>query len=199
MDVINRSLLITSAGLLLVSGCSAGDTPLEKDVAARAPASEQAAAAASGPATDPCGVLTTAEVRRMFPDAGVGKLDRSMEKYGMTTCIWDHPGGRFSAQFFSGEQATVDDEVRSRASAFLDPTSTAKNVRYETLDGIGDRAVAAIERSDQARGILSDFALLVVQRGERQVAFMSTQLATRDRGAALDALAELGRAAARRL
>ena len=178
---------------LMASGCSSADGT-EPHVASDAPA-------LSGPATDPCGLLTDAEVRKVFPDAERGRLDRRLEAHGIVSCLWDHPGGQFIAQFFKGEPAAVEDEIRSRASGFVDPVKPGAraNVRYETLAGVGDRAVAAIERADNQTGILSDFALLVVRRGNRQVAFQSTQLAARERAAALEALEGLGRAAAKRM
>jgi hypothetical protein len=72
-------------------------------------------------------------------------------------------------------------------------------VRFETLPGVGDAAVAVVERRDDARGILQDGAILVVRRGKRQVWIMAPALSRRERSEALRVLGELGRAMARRL
>lgn len=192
MRLIGSCVLAAFVGLLAASGDWANGAEL--------PAVSQAVAA-SAPAGHPCGLLTDAEVRRVFPNAARGKPDPRLEKHGIDTCVWDHPGGLFSAQIEKTEPAAPESEIRSRASGSVDPVNRAArgNVRYETLAGVGDRAIAVVERADAQRGILSDMALLVVRRGGRQVVFMSTQLAERDRAAALAALTELGRAAAGRL
>jgi hypothetical protein len=179
--------------MMLLAGCS-NATGTETQSPAGTPA-------LSAPANDPCGLLTDVEVRKIFPNAARGSLDRRLESSGIVSCVWDHPGGRFIAQWFTGEVAPVESEIRSRASGSVDPTKRGArdNVRYETLTGVGDRAMAVVERADDQKGILSDMALLVVRRGARQVVFMSTQLAERDRDAALAALETLGRSAASRL
>ena len=84
---------------------------------------------------------------------------------------------------------------------FIDPlkSDAARNVRYETIKDVGDQAMAVVERADEARGILQDSAFLIVQRGNQQVNLMSSDLARRERAEALQALAELGRAAVQRL
>jgi hypothetical protein len=45
---------------------------------------------------DPCALLTTAEVQQAFPGSKAGRLDRSQEKRGLLTCLWDYPTGRLS-------------------------------------------------------------------------------------------------------
>jgi hypothetical protein len=191
MAVIRSCIALMSVGVLAV-GCSSANG----NEAAPAPEAQAAA-----PAGHPCGLLTAADVQNVFPKAGPGKVESRLEQYGMFTCVWDHPGGTFTAQMQKDATAAPGDEIRSRASGFIDPTKPAarSNVRYETLAGVGDSAVAAVERADTQTGIVTSFALLVVRRGGRQVVFQSTQLADRDRGVALKALEELGKAAAGRL
>jgi hypothetical protein len=190
MALIRSCVAMMSVGVLVMGCFSASGSEA-------APALEAQATSAG----HPCGLLTAADVQKVFPKSGPGKVEPRLEQYGMFTCVWDHPGGTFTAQIQKDATAAPGDEIRSRASGFIDPTkrSARSNVRYETLSGVGDSAVAAVERADTQTGITTSFALLVVRRGGRQVVFQSTQLADRDRAAALKALAELGKAAATRL
>lgn len=150
---------------------------------------------------NPCKLLTDAEVRAVFPDAKAARLDLGKEKYGIFTCVWDHAGGRFFAQQRTGDLESFAVEGRGLIDGFIDPLKpgAAKVVRFENVKGVGDRAMAVVERRDPARGILNDIAQLVTQRANRQVILFSSQLPQRDRAAALKALEELGRAAAQRL
>ncbi|MFM9888547.1 MAG: hypothetical protein ACKVQT_36455, partial [Burkholderiales bacterium] len=75
----------------------------------------------------------------------------------------------------------------------------AANVRYETIKGVGDEAIALVEPADPKRGILTDSAYLITQRGDQQAMLFSSTLAKRDRAEALKKLEELGKAAAGRL
>ena len=74
-----------------------------------------------------------------------------------------------------------------------------RHVRYEALTGIGDGAMAVVERIDKAQGFISDAAYLVVRRGNRQIVLMAPALAWGERADALKVLEELGRAVASRL
>jgi hypothetical protein len=153
------------------------------------------------PGIDPCKLLTDAEVHKVFPDAKAGKIDHSLEEHGIISCIWDHTGDRFSVQAYKGEQGTIDNKIRGMSLMFLDPLKSGadRGVRYETVKDVGDQARAIVETADQNKGFLTDSAMLVTQRKGVQLTLISTQLANRDRSAALKALEELGRAAAKRL
>ena len=156
---------------------------------------------ASAQAEDPCALLTMADVQQAFPGAKPGRLDRSQEKHGILTCLWDYPTGRLSV--IDGDEVTESprDEARSWTLVFLDPlqSDAERRVRYEALPGVGDEAVAIVEREDKAKGFAQNGAILVVRRGRRQVSVLSTDLARRDRAEALRVLADLGRTIARRL
>ncbi len=60
--------------------------------------SDSLAQAAGAPAVDPCTLLTDAEVREVSPDAKAGERDRSVDEYGIASCVWKYPGGRFALQ-----------------------------------------------------------------------------------------------------
>jgi hypothetical protein len=151
---------------------------------------------------DPCGLLTIAEIRRAFPDSKPGKLDRSQEeKYGIVTCRWDSPTGSFGIMIGDEAPDPARQEAETWTLMFLDPVrrDAARHVRYEVLPGVGDEAIAVVEREDKAKGFIQNGALLVVRRGQRQITATSTDLARRDRAEALKVLDELGRAIAGRL
>lgn len=152
---------------------------------------------------DSCKLLTDAEVRGVFPDAKAGERERSREQYGISGCIWKNTKGTviFGIDQYKAKPGSVDNELRGMMTGVLDPLKpSAKGaVRYETLKDVGDQAMAAVERADEKRGILGDTAFLVTQRGDRVIFLGSVELARRDRAAALKALEELGRAAAKRV
>jgi hypothetical protein len=151
---------------------------------------------------DPCALLTTAEVQKALPGSKPGQLDRKLEKSGILRCRWDAPTGWL--MIVTGEDGpdSAKDEVETWASGVVDPVrgNVKRSVRFESLPGIGDQAIAFVERRDEAKGILQDGAALVVRRGNRQVSVMSGHLArSRERAEALRVLGELGQAIAKRL
>lgn len=159
-------------------------------------------AGAADAQTDPCALLTTAEVQQAFPGSNAGRVDRALEKEGIFRCTWDSANGDLI--LVAGQDAPEDtpkDDAEVLALGVVDPAraDALRPVRFETLPGVGDTAVAIVERRDEAKGILQDGAILVVRRGKRQVAIMAPALARRDRPEALRILGELGKAIARRL
>ncbi len=161
------------------------------------------AAAGEPPGDGPCALLTTAEVERAFPGTKPGRVDRTQEKYGVVSCRWDSPIGLFSIISSPDHAASesVRDEARGWTLTFLDPlrADAARHVRYEPLPGVGDEAIAIVEKEDKAKGFLQDGAILVVRRGTRQVSAMSSHLGRRERAEALRVLTTLGTAIASRL
>lgn len=154
------------------------------------------------PTDDPCGLLTDAEVRKAFPGATAGKREHGLDEHGIQTCLWDTPTDRFVVQTFEAKSGSVEDELRSRMLGSVDPlmAGAADQVRYETIDGIGDQTMLVIEKADPQRGILADTAVLVTQRrGRKAVLFTGGSLAGGDRASALEVLETLGRSTAKRL
>ena len=191
---MNRtSMVAISVVAALAAGCSE----------TRAGAATQAAQAAT-PAVvgeGPCALLTNAEVQRAFAGAQPGQLDRSLEQQGILRCVWNHPAGPIGIVDGTEAPDPVDVEARSWALGFLDPLrrDADRHVRYETLAGVGDQAIAVIERADPGKGFVANSAFLVVRRGSRQVTLMAMDLARRERPAALAVLQELGTTVAKRL
>jgi hypothetical protein len=158
------------------------------------------AAHAQTPHYAPCSLLTTEDVRRVFPDTKAGEPDRRNEKAGIFSCVWSHQGGIL--QIVTGEEEqTPAEEARSWVDAFADPLnqSAAGRVRFEKVAGVGDGAIAVVESADKAKGFIQGGAYIVVRRGKQQFTILAPGLAQRERSAALATLTELGRAAAARL
>jgi hypothetical protein len=151
----------------------------------------------------PCGLLTTPEVQQAFPGSKPGRLERTNEKYGVLSCLWSYPTGMLS--IIAGIDNEAEESPKAEAEGwtltFLDPlrNDAGRHVRYEVLPGVGDEAVAIVERVDKIKGFSQDAAILVVRRGKRQVSALSSNLARRERADALRILAELGKAIAKRL
>jgi hypothetical protein len=151
---------------------------------------------------DPCTLLTIAEVQQAFPGSKAGELDRSQEKDGIVKCVWRGSAGVLFV--FTGDEITETPRAEAESTwalTFLDPlrNDAGKHVRYETLTGVGDQAVAVVEREDKVKGFLQPAAILVVRRGKQQVAILSSDLARRERAEALRILGELGKAIAKRV
>ena len=191
-------------------GCAVGQT--NKDDATLKSATETArkiqettgakAPAVKLPAGDPCAVLPLSEVQKAFPGVKAAERSRRLEQYGSTECAWKGASGQVVlAVQESYSSGTAKDDVQGMASGFVDPLNptSARNVRYETFNGMSSQAMAFVEQADAKRGILSDAAMLSLRRGEHTVWLMSVELPRRDRTAALKTLEELGRVAARRL
>jgi hypothetical protein len=153
-------------------------------------------------APDPCALLSAADVQQAFPGSKPGRLDRALEKRGILRCEWLLPIGRMV--LISGaddESDTPIDEAKTMMMAFVDPlrADAERNVRIEKLPGVGDEAVAVVEREDKAKGITQNGALLVVRRGQRQIVVIANTLVRPDRAEALEVLSGLGKAIAKRL
>ena len=146
---------------------------------------------------DPCRLLTRAEVAGVLPGAQSGKPERSREAYGIRACVWEWEGGSFALQLLPGKHGAAG-EMRGLALGYTNPLAR-NSVRYETVAGVGEAALAAVEPVDPARGVIADMAMLAAQRGAQVMVLQCAALARGDRMAALKALTVLGRMAVARL
>lgn len=191
--------------VLVAGGCSRSSAPNTSPTSASgAPLASVSSAPPSATlveANSPCRLLTDAEVRAVFPSAKSGVPERSREEYGIKACVWDLETDRFVVQTWAAEGGNVGDEIRGLAAGFVDPLNAAapNNIRYETLAGVGNQAMALVETQDDKRGILSDVALLVAKRGDQILEVQSQGLPRRARATALQALTTLGREAVARM
>lgn len=206
---LRKTLLVGAIGVLFsvgatAAGKSANDRAFDeaRELADKIKgATNPGAPAEKLPKGDPCKLVTDAEVRRAYPKASSAKPERTREKYGIAACTWEHPAGRFVVQLTNADPKSTSDEARGLSIGFVDPlkSGAARNIRLEKITDVGEEAVAVVEQQDEKKGILSDAAYLITQRGDRQVLIMAMDLARGDRAVALKTLADFGRAAAGRL
>jgi hypothetical protein len=159
-------------------------------------------------AVDPCQTLTDAEVRQVFPDAKSASRDRRLETYDILACTWSSPTGHTYLQLSIWDtepKTSIADELTDSAQGLVtDPLKVSVNeglrtAGLETVNNVGDRAMAVVVPQADRAHFLQQGAILVAQRGQRTLRLESVDLAARGRAPALKALEELGRAAAKRL
>ncbi|HMM93627.1 DUF3558 family protein [Phycicoccus sp.] len=152
--------LLVLAGLLLVAGCSAGDggaTPSESGTTGPGPSSS-AAPSASGSSTaaasDPCSLLTAAEVARIA--GGTGQSAEPGTLAGQPICQWKGAGDTVAqvislrASDWAASLPQVIAGVKS-AGAGSDPEGLA---RLEKASGIVERGGRVAD--GEACGLFSD-------------------------------------------
>ena len=95
----------------------------------------------------------------------------------------------------------VENEIKGWSLGYTDPLMPgAQDIpRYETVGGVGDQAMLVIETADEKKGIVSDVAMLVAQRGDQLLMFSSRDLPRRERAEATTALTTLAHSAVKRL
>lgn len=149
---------------------------------------------------DLCSLLTKAEVQQAFSDVEQGVPDRELEAQGIRRCRWSYTGGHILV--LEGDEITDSpkDEAVGWMEMFVDPLrgNAVRQMRFETLQGVGDSAVVAVERKDSSKGFIADGAVLVMRRGKRQISVIAPALAQRDRAEALRILSNWGKAIAKR-
>ena len=200
--------LATFAILALSTAATAQTRPADAAKSAEKTAKDIRAATGTTPAAkklpegDPCTIVATADVQKVFPGAKAERSKR-LEGYGITECGWKGANGEIvlavQESYNSGKSAHED--ALGMAQGVADPMNprALKNVRIEAFPSLGVDAAAFVETADKAKGILGDGALLELRRGEHNISLGSGELPRRDRAAALKAFEDLGRVAAKRL
>jgi hypothetical protein len=210
-----RSRITPVAGMLLISLASSASnawaqkaTPDETVKSATETAGKIREATGSKPpaqaipAGNPCDILSASDVQKAFPGAKAGERSMRLEEYGITECSWKGPKGQVVlAVQESSSKGSVKEDIMGMAQGFTDPlkSNSLNNVRFESFGDLGSPAMGFVEKADPARSILGDGAMLIMRNGDHTISLGSSELAQRDRAAALKTLDELGKAAAKRL
>lgn len=185
------------------SGCSQHAPGADATASAQASAAVASAPAAAsvGPSDNPCALLTDAEVRAVFPKAEAGKRNTDGLQYGLDRCAWETPTGQVGVEVSRIEAGALESELRGQLTGAVDPQiqGAAEQIRLQTIAGIGDNAIAVLEQADAQRGILTDIALIAIQRGRRMAVLVAHDASTRAPPPSLDSLEDLGRKLAQRL
>lgn len=179
------------------------------------PASGDAAASeAAAPTTsvtlankdDACSLLSLPEIRRVLPQAARAQPNEALAEHGIHGCEWYSGSGKapvlaVSVWQMSGDDDTPMDNVRTLAMGIADPTRAGAeaSVRLETVSGVGEDAAAFVEKSDDARGILSSSGFLSLRQNGRIATVASSHIDLEDRAKGLEQLAALGKSIAARL
>lgn len=181
-----RYPIVTIACVIAVAGC--GRHSIVEQAEAREPA-------------HPCSLLTVSDISSVVAGARPAMKDETREKYGISACEWKTSRGRIGVETYKSPPNAVEDDIRGLAEGFVDPLrpGVKSNIRFEKIDGVGEKAMAIVETEDQKRGILTTVAMLVTQRGDTIVIIGSDELARMDRTKALAGLQKLGAAAVKRL
>jgi hypothetical protein len=197
-----RTILCGVIAALTLMGCSkpaTGDAP---------PAVAGAAASAAAPPAkdDACALLSLSEIRRVLPQAARAERDDALKEHGINGCDWYADTGKapvleVSVWTVSGDDDTPTSNARTLAMGIADPTraNTEAAVRLEKVAGVGEEAVAIVEKRDDARGILTTAGLLTLRQNGRIATVASAYIAVEDRSKALGQLAALGKAVAAQL
>jgi len=200
--LIVMTLLATCA-----CGCSrGGDTDAAAPASAVMPASSAqtgkvTSVAPTGPVDNACDLLTDAEVRQAFPKAESGKRNTASLQYGLDRCAWETPTGQIGVEVSKVEAAAFAQELRAELQGAVDPRvqGALDRIQFHPIEGIGDHAIAVLEKGDAKRGIYADITLLAIQRGHRMAVLMLREDSSDAPQPTLESLQGLGRQLAPRL
>lgn len=190
---VTASFFSASAMATVLAACS--------PVGGHAGETADAGSASAVHESDPCKLLDLASIRRALPGAGDGVRDHRADDIGLASCVWQSPKGRIVLQTGTGAPQEPKELVGLVVTGNLDPRPGRQDpIRYESLPGIGDHAVAVVEEINAEKGILGSIAAAGVQKGDRKLTLMtSLPSAPEHRQATLDALRQLVSAASGRL
>lgn len=193
--------VIAIAALLALAGCSKAATGDAADGAAAAAAGADTAASSGA-----CGLLRLGEVQRLLPAAVKAVPRTDLAAHGIDACAWHAASGKapvLEVQTWqvSGADDTALDHARTLTMGLADPMSAdaEQHARIEEIAGVGETAVAFVERTDPARGIIGTAAFLALQKNGRIATVSASDFATRERATAIEALSTLGRTIAGRM
>ncbi|HEV7576884.1 MAG TPA: hypothetical protein VGO85_12635 [Caldimonas sp.] len=211
---LRRAKALISVGIagfaLLSAGAATAQTTRPADAAKAAEKTARDIRAVTGakpaakklPDGDPCTIVSSADVQKVFPGVKAERSKR-LEEYGITECGWKGANGDVvlvvQESFNDGKSARED--ALGMAQGFVNPLDprALKNVRVEAFPALGVDAAAFVETVDKGRGIVGDGALMELRKDRHNISLGSADLARRDRAAALKAFEDLGRVAAKRL
>jgi hypothetical protein len=164
-----RTSLAPLAVAVLVSavlaGCGGGSKTAAPGTTTTSAAATTSSAASSAPSetpasTNPCSLLTDAEVAKLAPGVGHAKLDTVAG--GARICDWPDASGipAVQLQVYAAPSSSLRAELKNGIDAFGG---------YAVVDvaGLGDEAAAAFQKADASKGIAAGLAALSVRSGDR--------------------------------
>lgn len=111
---------------------------------------------------NPCSLLTDAEVAKLAPTAGHGKLDTVAG--GNHICDWPDANGipAVQLQVYPATPSSLRAELKNGIGAFGGYTIVA-------VAGLGDEAAAAFQKADPSKGLTAGLAELTVRSDDRVI------------------------------
>lgn len=155
----------------------------------------------TGPVDNACNLLTDAEVRAVYPDASAGKRNTESLQYGLDRCAWETSTAQVGVEVSKVEANAFEGELRAELQGAVDPRiqGALDRIKFHPVDGIGDHAIAVLEKGDANRGTYTDIALLAIQRNHRMAVLMVHERSSDAPLPSLDSLRALGSRLAPRL
>ncbi len=167
-----------------------------------APSRAKSSTAPPVSAENACALLSDDDIRSFFPKAASGKRNTGSLEYGFDRCAWETPTGQIGVEVVTKVEADAfENELRGELTGVVDPTieGAADQIVFQPIVGIGDHAIAILEKAEKQRGLLSDVALIAIQRGHRMAVLMVHEASSDAPLPTLDSLESLGRKLAARL
>ncbi len=165
---------LTAVLAAILTGCGGGSgtssPPATTTVATTAAAETTSAAttsSAKAATTDPCSLLTDAEVRKLEPSLAHGKLETIA---GTQICVWANANGIPAVQL---QVTTAPSSSLKKELANLNAGNNGYTI--VAVAGIGDEAAAAFQKADASMGLKAGLATISVRSGGRVVS-ISTPL-----------------------
>ncbi len=161
-------LAVTLAASALLAGCGgSGNSPKAATTPTTAATATTSSTASSAPAkappsTNPCTLLTDAEVAKLAPGVGHGKLDTVAG--GAKICDWPDTHGipAVQLQLYPAPSSSLRAELKNGIDAFGGYTIV-------DVTGIGDEAAAAFQKPDASKGLTAGLATLTARSGDRVI------------------------------
>jgi len=194
----SAAALVASAAL---AGCGGGGSnsksaaapPTTKASATTAAATTHAQSTSSQAttATNPCSLLTDAEVAKLAPGIKHGKLDTVA---GAKICDWLDANGipAVQLQVYPAPSSSLRTDLKTGIAAYGG---------YTIVDvaGLGDEAAAAFQKADPSKGLTAGLATLLVRSGDRVIGLSTPRVQVLQGSKAFALVKQLAATALKRL
>jgi F0F1-type ATP synthase membrane subunit c/vacuolar-type H+-ATPase subunit K len=184
-------------------GCSLFQTMSDRSGIAAAATPPASSASTSMQA---CRLLAMGEVKSIIPEVTTSRNPGGSDFDGGIVCEWGDGKRKYPLVSIRLWVDAPPDEgametARDLGQGLADPMRPAAQaaIRFERMAGVGQEAIAVVERADPGKGILATGAFIVVKKGTNVFLLTYSPLAERERKIALAELKKLGALAASRL
>lgn len=160
VGLVGAVLVLVVAGGACGSSKSSSSTTSTSGSAPSSLVGSSTTVAAPSSSTDPCSLLTDAEVRTIAPGVGSGTLDTVGG--GQHICDWKNASG------IPHVQVQVFSDSSSPRSLLMEQLAPSGYTIVE-VSGVGDAAAAAFQQANPARNLNAGLAALDVKTGGRHL------------------------------